>query len=315
MSLWKKSLVSRITARPRHEITTQELAGVRMRVAWWRPGRGERHPAMLWVIGATPEGIDFPELRLAAEGFARAGYLVMIPEFPFLLEERLDPTAPAQIAAAFDGLRAHAGAREPVGALGFSIGGGVLLATAAADTRVGNAPYLGVVGAYFDMTTYLACVVSGTQRRAAGMIPWVPSPDVPGRVAAAATRLARNAEERAMLERALGPASYEDARAALAALPDETCRAFDALSARPGWDRIRAPVFWLHDERDAYVPVAELDAARRARRDGRLRVLIPRLVQHAVAVSDDARSAGPRFWIPELSRLFRFAASVLRAAG
>ena len=48
------------------ESDDESLGGAEMRVGWWRPGTGERHPAVLFVIGATPLGIDFPELRVAA---------------------------------------------------------------------------------------------------------------------------------------------------------------------------------------------------------------------------------------------------------
>lgn len=314
-ALWHRSIVAPITARPLSWETRETLAGVEMRVGWWRPGRGARHPAMLFVIGATPEGIDFPELRVGAEAFARAGFLIMVPDLPFMREERLDPTGPAQIAAAFHALRRHPAAREPVGAFGFSVGGGFLLAAAARDTRLASAPYLAVLGAYFDMTTYIASIASRSQRRDGGTTEWEPSPDVPDRMRAAAAKITMDPEGRAALDRVTAARSYEDALARLRELPPSVGDALEQLSPSPLWDRIRAPVFWVHDEKDLYVPIAEAEAARRAPRHGQLRMLVPRLLQHAVPVADAARAKGARFWIGELWRLLRFATSVLRAAG
>jgi len=294
--------------------TRETFAGADMRVGWWRPGRGARHPAVLFVIGATPLGIDFPELRVAAEAFARAGLMVMIPEVPSLIEERLDTGASAQIAAAFRALRADPAAREPVGAFGFSIGGGILFAAAGTDPALRAAPYLATVGAYFDIYTYMASVLGRAQQRASGRVAWRPSPDVPGRTAGAARSIAADRDEQEALSSALAATSYDDALARLNALPVSLRLRLDALSPSRVWERIGAPVFWLHDANDPYVPVAEAEAARAARLSARLTLLVPRLLQHAVPVSDLARRAGPRFWLGELRALLRFARSVLRAA-
>jgi pimeloyl-ACP methyl ester carboxylesterase len=271
---------------------------------------------MLLVIGATPEGIDFPELKIGAEAFARAGFLVMIPDLPFMKEERLDPTGPAQLADAFAALRAHTAARPPVGAFGFSIGGGVLLAGAAREPELAKADYLAVLGAYFDMDTYIASVASRSQRRDGESAPWTPSPDVPERLAKAASKLAADEAERTEILRVLAAETYDDALARVRALPSALRASLDALSPRPRWERITSPIFWLHDERDLYVPIAEADAARRQPpRTAPLRMTTPRVLQHAVPVADAARGQSLLFWIRELWKLLDFAMAVLRAAG
>lgn len=268
------------------------------------------------VIGATPEGIDFPELRVAAEGLARAGYLVMIPDLPFMREERLDPTGPAQLAAAFATMRAHPEASGAASALGFSVGGGVLLAAAGREPELASARAIGVLGAYFDLRTYVASVASLMQPVDGGLTPWKSSTDVPGRLSAAARRLAADPSERAALDGALSAVTYEDALARVDALPASVRERIGRLSPAPVWDRIRAPVFWLHDEHDGYVPVAEAHAARAARpRPPRLRMLTLRVMQHAVPVADSARTEGIPFWVNELGRMLAFVASLFRATG
>lgn len=310
-----RSLVAPLTAWPRRWESTESLTGIPTRVGWWRPGRGERHPAILLVIGATPIGIDFPQLVVAAEGFARAGFLVMLPDLACMKEERFDPTGPRQIADAFAVLRAHPNAQgRPAGAFGFSVGGGVLLAAAGRFPELDRAAYLATLGAYFDMTPYLAGVASRSQRRGGAVVPWEPSPDVPGRITSSLARLAVDGDERRAVDAVLAAGSYDEALLRLSRLPARLREILDGISPRPVWDRVRAPVYWMHDELDRYVPVAEAESARAASRRGRLTMIVPRLLEHSVPVSEAARHEGPRFWVRELRMLLRFAFALMRTA-
>src|SRR5207247_1131974 len=163
-ALWDRNVAAWVTPVPRVTGTRETLGGIDMRVTWWRPGWGERHPGIMLVNGATALGNDDPETVRLAEALARAGYLVMLPEFPFIQEGRLEPRAPAIIDAAFARLQAVPEAREmPVGAFGFSVGGGMLLAAAGQDEGLRRAAYVGALGAYYDIDTYLASVVTRTQ--------------------------------------------------------------------------------------------------------------------------------------------------------
>src|SRR6266571_7628569 len=130
-ALWDRNVAAYVTPLPRVTGTRETFGGIEMRVTWWRPDWGDRHPALMLVNGATFLGKDDPETTRLAEALARAGYLVMLPEFPFIREGILEPRAPAIIDAAFARLRAAPDSRGmPVGAFGFSVGGGMLLAAA-----------------------------------------------------------------------------------------------------------------------------------------------------------------------------------------
>lgn len=100
-TLFQRNLAALVTPPPRYEEELLTLAGTTMRVSWWRPAWGGRHPAILLVNGASTAGNDMPEIRMISDAVARAGYLVMLPEFPFLKEERLEAAAVDQIDAAF----------------------------------------------------------------------------------------------------------------------------------------------------------------------------------------------------------------------
>lgn len=56
-----------------------------------RPAGEGPWPAVFFVNGTVPEGRKLPEARRLAEGFARAGYLVVLPDLPGLMEDRITP--------------------------------------------------------------------------------------------------------------------------------------------------------------------------------------------------------------------------------
>src|SRR5712692_9117110 len=103
-----RDVAALVTPAPRVTDTIERFAGVEMRVTWSRPGWGDRHPGILVVNGATPAGNDDPVTRRFTMALARAGYLVMLPELPFLKIGRLESSATAQVDAAFGMLRALA---------------------------------------------------------------------------------------------------------------------------------------------------------------------------------------------------------------
>lgn len=336
------NLTEAITPDPRRRETEETFAGARMRVSWWRPGWGDRHPGVMLVNGATPLGNDNPETRRISAALARAGYLVMLPELPFLLEGRLEPAATEQIAAAFGHLRARPEtAGRPVGAFAVSVGGGMLLAAAGAHEELREADYLAVLGAYFDWDTYLASVIARAQRLDGELVPWTPDPEVRQRLPAAVVALVPSATERAILIEAvssgdgrvagpppegLGPEAlalwrafaagdHAEALRLLRALPEPMRAVIDRLSPQTVWAEIEPPIFWMHDANDTFEPLAELEAAREAPRDGRLEAVTPRLISHAVPLAEEARTQGLAFWVAELWALLRFAIDVFRIAG
>jgi len=339
-ALWDRNLAALITPDPRVSEERAVFANVGARVTWWRPGWGDRHPGILLVNGATPRGNDDPETRRLGEALARAGYLVMLPEFPFMIEGRFDPTAPAQIDDAFAALVARRESRaDASGAFGFSVGGGLLLAGAARGGALSHAAYLGALGAYFDIDTYLASVVGGAQERGGRIVPWTPSDEAKTRLPRAAVEALADAHDRDRLNAALasravideppadltaegrglwlvlGANSYPTALDRLRQLPPSLRERFDALSPRSRWSAIAAPVFWLHDEEDTFEPVAEAERAAATPREGALRLHRTRLLSHAAALGENARREGAGFWLTEIGGLIGFSMELMRGTG
>lgn len=332
-----------VTPEPRLEEGRLRLAGEDARVSWWIPGWGDRHPAMLVVNGATPRGNDDPETRRIAEALSRAGYLVMLPELSFLKEARLERSAPARIDAAFAALLARPDADpERAGAFGFSVGGGILFAAASRPgSALARARYLGALGAYFDVRTYLASVVSGTQVRGGRAESWSPDPEARLKLPRGAAQAIAEARDRQTLVEAidqsggpLGPeppdglgdegralwlalaaTDYDTALARLEALPASLAETFTDLSPSAHWAEIRAPVYWLHDEGDRFEPVSEAERAASAAHTGATRLQLTRLLSHAAALGPEARQQGLDFWARELAGLLGFAFDVLNRAG
>jgi dienelactone hydrolase len=339
-ALWDRNVAACVTPPPRIEEGTERVGAVDIRVTWWTPGWGHLHPAVMLVNGATEKGNDDPETRRLGEALARAGYMVMLPEFPFIKAGRLERDATSMLDAAF----ARAIARPEtkgmaVGAFGFSVGGGMLLAAASRPGALSDASYIGALGAYFDLDTYLASVLSSTQRRDGALESWDADAEVRVRLPVAAAEAISDARDRelitaelratggrlsgeppdslgsegAALWRVLTATNYDIALERLHLLPASLRDVFDSLSPRTTWSSLRPAVFWLHDVGDRFEPVSEAERAASTAHAGPTRFQRTALLSHAAALGAGAKERGLDFWAPELSGLLLFAASALGA--
>src|SRR5438045_1518410 len=100
-ALWDRNAAAYVTPPPRVEDGVEPIGSLGMRVTWWVPGWASLHPAVMLVNGATDKGNDDPETRRLAEALARAGYLVMLPEFPFIKQGKLERDATSILDCAF----------------------------------------------------------------------------------------------------------------------------------------------------------------------------------------------------------------------
>jgi hypothetical protein len=314
-SLLGTNLAALITPEPHVSDTTETLGGVAMRVSWWRPGWGDRHPAIMIVNGATPVGNDNTATRQFGVTLARAGYLVMLPEFPFLKEGRLDGDGPRVVDAAFAYLRSLPETRgRPVGAFGASVGAGLMLSAAGRFPAIARADHLSVLGGYFDLYTYVASVAARAERSGASVVSWQPSAEASERIPPAVLAAMADDGDREKVRAVFAAPTYQAALDGLRSVSARGRDTFDRLSPSTVWATVPPPVFWIHDPEDTYEPLAEALAAEAALRHGSFRLVVPRIVQHA-EVSSGAAARGPLFLFGELWNLLTFTLDVLRVAG
>src|SRR6266850_1100457 len=196
------------------------------------------------------------------------------------------------------------------------------------------------LGAYFDLDTYLASVLSLTQRRQDGTLePWDADAEVRLRLPVAAAEALADPRDRdritaelranagrlsgeppgslgtegAALWRLLTATDYDIALERLHLLPASLREVFDSLSPRTTWSSLRPPVFWLHDVGDRFEPVSGAEKAAATAHAGPTRFQRTALLSHAAALGAGAKEKGLDFWASELAGLLLFAASALGA--
>jgi len=124
--------------------------------AWHLAGKGRRAPAILFVHGVAPEGIRDGRILHAARAFHAAGFTVVVPELPTLVNPLLEGEASLAVAGV---LRAMTGGAiegvhpERIGIVGISVGGGLALRGCAHFRAAGGVGIraLLLIGAPYDM--------------------------------------------------------------------------------------------------------------------------------------------------------------------
>ena len=247
--------------------------------------------AMLLVFGVNNLGRNHPAIERVADGLARTGVAVLVPDSRTLLEGRLEVGEIDGVVRAFQLLAARPEVdRSRVGIVGFSVGGSLAL-LAAGDPRISNdVRWVNAFGAFADASSYLSAVSAHAYRAADGAaVPWTPTPlarevylrflldqveDVRDRrmldaafaeSILAAERPSPDAPMRASLETdaarsvhdLLTASSLDEAAEAIDALPAGALAFIDAISPVRHLEGIRAEVHLMHETEDHHVPFVE----------------------------------------------------------
>ncbi|MGH2379759.1 MAG: prolyl oligopeptidase family serine peptidase [Candidatus Limnocylindria bacterium] len=296
---------------------------------WASPER--RAGAMLLVFGVNDQGRNHPAIMRVAEGLARSGVAVLVPEWRSMIEGRLRGGEPEKIAAAFD-LLAERPEVDPerVGIFGFSVGGSLTLVAAADPAIADRIAWLDAFGAYADTSSYLASVASHAYIGADGSaVAWEPA-ELTRRVFKdfMLDEVDRDADRRAlqgayanaiMLGVRLAPntalrdrlgsdgravydllmsSSWDEARAAVDALPTSTRRIIGDISPLEHLDGLGTKVYLMHEVADRWVPFVESqELAVALDSDGRLQTHTEfRLFDHVQPEDLDPMAAAPELW-------------------
>ena len=246
----------------------------------WRALTRSPRPAVVLFVGIdTPR--DYGPLVRLADGLARGGAVVIVPETPHLLNWRYDALEADSLVVAFEYLaRLPVVDEERIGFAGFSVGGSLAL-LAAADPRIRDRlAYVHAFGAYAAAGELLAATT--TQRVPATGEPWVPDgvtrkvlqlklldwvtneddrtaltavlppPGEPWQVAACPPLA--TAEAAFFCRLAMGP---EVAEQLVGYLPEEVEHRLRAISPLAVLDSVHAPVLLMHDRSDTFIPYTE----------------------------------------------------------
>ncbi len=327
------------------EVVYQTSTGRSAAADLYHPGRGSRGPAVIVMPGVMRNVRAYPPLVRLADSFARAGYVVLVPEGLDYAHYRVLPDDIDALVAGFKWLARHESVDPArIGFVGLSVGGSLAL-VAAADSRIaGDVALVAAVGAYADLDVVLQAVTTGYARSngvlnpfAADPLAWVvvrntlvgnlPSTQdrallfelfpgaTPALDGAALTRLDTGLltpAGRAVFDLFLNrdPGAAPDLVSRLRArLPDT----LETISPSAHADSLRAPVMLLHDRGDSYVPAGESERlARRLSGQVPVRLTILDVLQHveisAPELSADALLAS---YIPGMWGLFTFTYEVL----
>ena len=288
--------------------------------------------AMLLVFGVNNLGRNHPAIVRVADGLARTGVAVLVPDSRTLLEGRLEPGEIDGVVHAFQLLATRPEVDpERLGIVGFSVGGSLALLAAADDRIASRVRWVNAFGAFADAGTYLASVSAHAYRAGDGSaVAWQPTPlalevyvnfllsqvtDAADRQALegafaqpirAGQKPAADPGLRRGLESEAGRAvhdlftasSLEAAEAAIAELPAASLRFIDAISPARHVDGLRAEVYLMHETEDHHVPFVESRALASAyERAGLLRAHTEfRLFDHVQPDDLDPAAAAPELW-------------------
>ncbi len=271
------------TPNPIRDTVAFDYPGGHVEADVYRPAAEGRHGGFVLLLGVKPFPKRHPALVRFADGMARAGAVVMIPEDTNLDAGRLDPAVEQGIEQSFLYLR-----QQPyvdaarLGFVGFSVGGSLELVTLEHAPLRDLAGFVNTFGSYYDAEAFLIDVVSssievdGHQERweadpltrsvlALQVIESLPDPG--DRAALSAAFLEGSSPERLDLG-TLSPAGAAAARLLLRVPRDEVGRLVDALplalrarlraiSPSSNIAALRARLYVMHDVGDHYIPYTQ----------------------------------------------------------
>ncbi len=321
-----------LNAAPRRETVAWRTAadGTPDLADLWLPpaaDAGRPHGAILLVLGVNSVGRDYPAVVRLADGLARMGVVVLVPDSRVLLAGRVDPTEIDGVVGAFRFVAARPEVDPArVGMVGLSVGGALALLAAADPAIADEVRWVDAFGSYADAGRYLASVTAGAYRVADGSVEaWQPAQLARDLSLGMLLDLVAEPRDREALDGAYGPAIRAGQRpAADAALDLETAaaRAVErlllapdlaaaeaAVAALPAAARatlaeltpaghlagLRARTFLMHDRSDAYVPYVE-SRALAAELGDRASLTEFRLFDHVEPKGIDLVGAAPEAW-------------------
>jgi len=237
----------------------------------------------LLMIPGVGDNRTVPQLINLSTSLARAGLVVMNMTTPTLINNSMSASDTDGVVQAFETLAHWPGvSAKHIGLVGFS-GGGPLVCFAAADPRIRDqVAFVALFGSYYNATSLLRAFGQRAFMVNGRLQPWQPDP-FPKQVLADTIAGALPPREGARLRSAFAPggkpltaadlaqlsppvvAAYHllagdepgQVDANIAALSPQMHALLDELSINRVIDKLRAPVYLLHDRSDPSIPITE----------------------------------------------------------
>jgi dienelactone hydrolase len=134
-----------------------------------RPAGEGPWPAIFLVNGTVREGRKLPEVRNLAEGFARAGYLVVVPDLPGLTEAEITPETARETVEVVREVSARPDVEDTgVALVGVSTGATLALLAAEKSSLEGRISVVAGIAPYSDIRTVVNIATTGHYRRSDG---------------------------------------------------------------------------------------------------------------------------------------------------
>ena len=275
-------VVEAVTEEPRFADTS--IAGNPALVV--RPrGEGPR-PALFFVNGVVTEGRELPEVRRLAEGLARAGYLVVVPDLPGLRRGEIRPETVHETLEVTLAISERPDARGgKVGLVGVSTGATLALLAAEKEELEERVSVVAGVAPYTDAKTVLDIATTGHYQKDGRLVRYDADPFLPGVITQSLVSTLPPGEDRETLLdeleevdrlrpefladlRDMGPEASsvaeflanEDPRRfdeLYEGLPDGVRANMEELSPLAGNERLSVPVELIAGPQDKYFPVSE----------------------------------------------------------
>lgn len=155
-----------LTLRPPPRVTTLAYTtrdGYELLADLYEPPHAQNAPAVVLVNGVVPEGRTYGPLVGFADGLARTGFVVLVPDALDYANYRVFPEDIGALVRGFQALQSRPSV-DPgrVGFIGFSMGGSLAMVAAADPEIADQVALVATIGAYYALDAMLRAVTTST---------------------------------------------------------------------------------------------------------------------------------------------------------
>ena len=298
---------------------------------------GKPRAAALLSLGASPKGLDDPNVINLGYALTRAGYVAMFHWSPTMaIHHNIDPVESDKLVQAFQYLAGREYVdQERVGLGGFCVGASLALVASSSSRIRDQVDFVNAFGPFFDAESLLLQAASRTVVYYGERTPWEPDPftlrilanelietlDNPSDVEVLtrhylydqptiAAELAALSPSGRTAARLMDGVKPQEAEELYATLPSDLREDLARVSPSTHVGDIRARIFVMHNRYDTLVPAAESRRMLEAMRD---RVKF-RFTEFVAFDHTAPGGGGPLTILGQAARLYRHMYDVIRIA-